>query len=76
MFQCPLCHEYMLALTTIHASKHNMTRDELKAAYGQPKYAHDTRTKEVNEWLRKQEHIITELDFALPQGAVRGVVKR
>ncbi len=76
MFQCPACGELMEILTNYHCmSQHNMTKKELVAQLGAPKYVSPTMSRDVQNWI-KESSIITKVDFEVAQAAARNVVKR
>jgi hypothetical protein len=76
MFQCPACGELMEILTNFHCiTMHDMTKKELIAMYGAPKYVSPTMSREVQNWI-KESTVISKVDFDVAQAAARSLVKR
>ncbi|MBX5437094.1 MAG: hypothetical protein IRZ33_07745 [Alicyclobacillaceae bacterium] len=76
MFQCPACGELLEALTHVHCrSRHQLSKDELVARYGQPKYVAPQMSREIQRWIRESQ-IITRLDFEMAQASVRNQFRR
>lgn len=71
MFQCPLCGELMEALTNIHCmNKHQLSKRELIARHGSPRYVAPRMTREVQQWIRDAQ-VISKADFEVAQAAAR-----
>ncbi|HEU4965401.1 MAG TPA: hypothetical protein VFV52_16360 [Bacilli bacterium] len=76
MFQCPACGELMEILTNNHCrSRHDLSKKDLIAEFGAPKYVSPTMSREVQNWI-KESTIITRVDFEVAQAAARNLVKR
>lgn len=71
VFQCPACGELLEALTNVHCRQHHrMTRTELVAHYGSPRYLIPTVDRDVARWIRDVQ-VIKRLDFDVAQAAAR-----
>ncbi len=76
MFQCPLCGELLEALTNVHClTKHNLTRTDLVACHGAPKYVTPQMSRDIQRWIRESQ-VITRMDFEVSQGSVRNQYRR
>lgn len=65
----------MEALTNVHCvSRHQITKRELIARHGSPKYVAPRINSEVQRWIRDAQ-VITRLDFDLAQAAARRLLR-
>lgn len=75
LFQCPVCGELLEALTSIHCnSRHYLTKRELIARYGTPKYVAPRIDRAVQRWIRDAQ-VITRTDFDMAQAAARNQLR-
>lgn len=72
MFQCPVCGEFMEALTNLHClTKHHTNKKDLLAKYGSPRFVMPVLSRDVQRWLTSIQ-VIRKSDFELSQyGAKR-----
>lgn len=76
LFQCPMCGELLEALTNIHCkSRHYLTRRELIARHGAPKYIAPRVDRAVQRWIRDAQ-VITRTDFDMAQAAARNQLRK
>jgi len=74
MYQCPVCGELLEALTNVHClRRHHITRRELIADYGSPKFVTPKLTADIQKWL-KNTQIITKTDFDMAQASARVII--
>lgn len=66
----------MEALTNVHCvTKHQISKREMIARYGSPKYVAPRITREVQQWIRDAQ-IISKADFEVAQAAARNQYRR
>lgn len=76
LFQCPVCGELLEALTNVHCmTRHHITKQELIARHGTPKYVAPKIDREVQRWIRDAQ-IISRTDFDMAQAAARNQLGR
>jgi len=75
MFQCPVCGDLLEALTNNHCmSRHHLTKHELLALYGAPKYIIPMMNRDVQKWIRDAQ-VIRRGDFEVAQAALRNQLR-